>query len=71
MANDLESLAEHIDAAIRERGQYLVTAPAEMACIGDYQHAVDFARRHGWMLVSHLHDTNYEFWKGVPGDHVV
>jgi hypothetical protein len=71
MVDELAALKERIEAGMKEQGRYFVSAPAEMAQIGDFQHAVEFARKNGWMLVSHLHDSNYEFWQGVPGDNVV
>ncbi len=40
-----------------------------MAQFGDINHAVEFAKAHGWILLCHLGGTNYEFFEAVPSEH--
>jgi hypothetical protein len=62
---ELESLAARMRMGILRQGRYLVTAPSEMAQLGDLAHALEFARRNGWMLVCHLGGENYEFFEAT------
>ncbi len=66
MTNELESLAERVREGIRKQGRYFVSAPAEMAQLGPLREAQKFAERHHWMLVSHMGETNYEFFEAIP-----
>ena len=65
MIAELESLSERIQKGIEAQGRYFVPAPAEMAQLGNLEHALAFARRHDWMLVSHLGGENYEFFEAT------
>lgn len=64
------ALEKRIEKGIEWQGRYFVAAPAEMAQLGSPGAALAFARWHGWMFVSHLNGTNYEFFEAVPGDQV-
>jgi hypothetical protein len=65
MTPELESLAVRMKIGIQKQGRYLVTAPSEMSQLGDLAHALEFARRNGWMLVCHLGGENYEFFEAT------
>ncbi len=69
MTSELESLAIRMRAGIQRQGRYLVTAPSEMAQLGNLGHALEFARRNGWMLVCHLGGENYEFFEATRSRH--
>ncbi|MEI6351110.1 MAG: hypothetical protein WCP06_08385 [Verrucomicrobiota bacterium] len=69
MVDESAALAERIERGIREQGRYFVSSPAEMAQFGDINHAVEFAKAHGWILLCHLGGTNYEFFEAVPSEH--
>ena len=69
MVDELTALAERIERGMKLQGRYFVSAPAEMAQLGDLQKTVKFAREHGWILLSHLGGTNYEFFEAIPSPH--
>jgi len=65
MTPELETLAVRIRLGIERQGRYLVTAPSEMAQLGDLWHALEFARKNNWMLVCHLGGESYEFFEAT------
>ena len=65
MIPELESLAKRMKQGMHRQGRYFASSPAEMAQLGDLAHAMEFARRHGWMFVSHLGGENYEFFEAT------
>jgi hypothetical protein len=65
MTDELQSLAERIGQGIDKQGRYFVSAPAEMAQLGELRQALAFAREHGWILVCHLGGANYEFFQAT------
>lgn len=65
MIAELQSLTERIERGIAKQGRYFVSAPAEMAQLGDLQHALALAREQGWILVCHLGGENYEFFEAI------
>jgi hypothetical protein len=69
MSNDLlEALARKIQRAVNESGHYMATLPAELAVLHELSEAGihEFAARHGWTAVYHLHGEPIEFFKIVP-----
>lgn len=68
MSTDLlEALAHKIQNAVNETGHYMVTLPAELAVLHELRETGihQFALKHGWTAVCHLHGDPIEFFKTV------
>ena len=63
----LEALAHKIQKAMNESAHYMVTLPAELTALHELGDAGihEFAQRHGWAAVCHLHGQPIEFFKIV------
>jgi hypothetical protein len=64
MKEKLDALAVKIAQELSIKPEYFITHPAEMKVFQSltYQQLRDFAREHGWLLVSRLGGRRIEFY---------
>ena len=64
MTEKLDALAIKIAQELSTKPEYFITHPAEMKVFQSLSHQqlCDFAREHGWLLVSRLGGRRIEFY---------